>query len=88
MLIRVMKLPAEVRLGYDLSSLHCVLHAAAPCPVEVKYQVIEWLGPIVSEFGKANDRRDGLAREWCQDSIELVVIRPDREQGRILAIVC
>jgi acyl-coenzyme A synthetase/AMP-(fatty) acid ligase len=69
MLIRVMKLPDEVRLGYDLSSLQCVLHAAAPCPVEVKYQVIEWLGPIVSEF-YAGTETNGMtfltAPEWLE----------------------
>ena len=69
MLIRVMKLPDEVRLGYDLSSLQCLLHAAAPCPIEVKYQVIEWLGPIVSEF-YAGTETSGMtfltAPEWLE----------------------
>jgi long-chain acyl-CoA synthetase len=50
MLIRVLKLPAAERLNYDLSSLTCVVHAAAPCPVDVKRQVIDWLGPIVDEY--------------------------------------
>jgi long-chain acyl-CoA synthetase len=55
MLVRLMKLPVEVRSRYDLSSLQCVLHAAAPCPVEVKRQVIEWLGPIVYEQYSATE---------------------------------
>jgi long-chain acyl-CoA synthetase len=50
MLIRMLRLPAEVRARYDLSSLRKVLHAAAPCPVDVKHQAIDWLGPIVEEF--------------------------------------
>jgi long-chain acyl-CoA synthetase len=50
MLVRLLKLPDEVRLGYDLSSLECVVHAAAPCPPDVKRQCIEWLGPIVLEY--------------------------------------
>ena len=50
MLIRLLRLPEEVRRRYDLSSLRTVLHAAAPCPVDIKRQVIEWLGPIVDEF--------------------------------------
>jgi long-chain acyl-CoA synthetase len=50
MLIRVLKLPAAERLNYDLSSLTCVVHAAAPCPVDVKRQVIDWLGPLVDEY--------------------------------------
>jgi len=55
MLVRLMKLAPEVRERYDLSSLECVVHAAAPCPVEVKHQVIEWLGPIVHEYFAATE---------------------------------
>jgi long-chain acyl-CoA synthetase len=50
MMVRILKLPDEVRLRYDVSSLQCVVHAAAPCPIEVKRQMIDWLGPIVSEY--------------------------------------
>lgn len=50
MLIRLLRLPAEVRAAYDLSSLRKVIHAGAPCPVPVKEQIIEWLGPIVTEY--------------------------------------
>jgi acyl-CoA synthetase (AMP-forming)/AMP-acid ligase II len=46
----MLKLPPEVRASYDLSSLQVVIHAAAPCPPEVKDAMIEWLGPIVTEF--------------------------------------
>jgi len=49
-LVRLLKLPAEVRRRYDLSSLRGVVHAAAPCPPEVKRAAIEWLGPIVHEY--------------------------------------
>jgi acyl-CoA synthetase (AMP-forming)/AMP-acid ligase II len=55
MLVRLMKLPREVRERYDHSSLECVVHAAAPCPIEVKHQVIEWLGPIVHEYFAATE---------------------------------
>jgi long-chain acyl-CoA synthetase len=55
MLVRLMKLAPEVRDRYDLSSLECVVHAAAPCPVEIKHQVIEWLGPIVHEYFAATE---------------------------------
>jgi acyl-CoA synthetase (AMP-forming)/AMP-acid ligase II len=48
--IRMLKLPEEERRSYDVSSLQMVVHAAAPCPVEVKRQMIEWLGPIVNEY--------------------------------------
>lgn len=50
MFVRLLKLPEQVRTKYDLSSLELVYHAAAPCPVEVKRQMIEWLGPIIWEF--------------------------------------
>ncbi|MCY4176656.1 MAG: AMP-binding protein [Acidimicrobiaceae bacterium] len=50
MFVRMLKLPEEQRLRHDLSSLSCVLHAAAPCPVQAKHRMIEWLGPIISEY--------------------------------------
>ena len=50
MFVRILKLPDEVRLKYDLSSLETVFHAAAPCPVDVKRKMIDWLGPIIWEY--------------------------------------
>ena len=50
MFIRMLKLPAEVRERYDLSSLKVAIHAAAPCPVTVKEQMIEWWGPVLHEY--------------------------------------
>ena len=50
MFVRLLKLPAEVRSRYDVSSLRCVIHAAAPCPVPVKEQMIEWFGPVIHEY--------------------------------------
>lgn len=50
MFIRLLKLPKHVREKYDLSSLKTVLHAAAPCPVGVKCDMLEWLGPIIYEY--------------------------------------
>jgi acyl-CoA synthetase (AMP-forming)/AMP-acid ligase II len=55
MFVRVMKLADEIRSKFDLSSLQGVIHAAAPCPVDVKRHVIEWLGPIVSEYYAATE---------------------------------
>ena len=45
MFVRLLKLPDEIRLRYDLSSLKKVIHAAAPCPPSIKFQMIEWLEP-------------------------------------------
>jgi fatty-acyl-CoA synthase len=48
--VRLLKLPEEVRTSYDLSSLRTVIHAAAPCPPDVKRAMIDWLGPILVEY--------------------------------------
>ena len=50
MFSRMLKLPDEERLRYDLSSLEVAVHAAAPCPVQVKSQIIDWWGPIIHEY--------------------------------------
>ena len=50
MFIRLMKLPEEIRNKYDMSSLRHIIHAAAPCPADVKRAMIEWWGPIINEF--------------------------------------
>lgn len=48
--IRMLKLPEEVRSKYDLSTLDCAIHAAAPCPIPVKEAMINWWGPIIEEY--------------------------------------
>ncbi|UZW56395.1 acyl-CoA synthetase [Sphingobium sp. JS3065] len=48
--IRMLKLPEEVRKSFDLSSLTNAFHAAAPCPVHVKQQMLAWWGPIIHEY--------------------------------------
>jgi len=50
MFVRLLKLPDDVRRNYDVSSLRAVVHAAAPCPVPVKQQMIEWFGPVIHEY--------------------------------------
>ena len=45
---RMLSLPDDVRDRYDVSTLRFVLHGAAPCPVAVKRQMMEWLGPVVA----------------------------------------
>jgi long-chain acyl-CoA synthetase len=50
MFIRLMKLPEQVRRKYDMSSLRHIIHAAAPCPPDVKRAMIDWWGPIIYEF--------------------------------------
>ncbi len=50
MFVRMLKLPPAERRRYDLSSLRYVVHAAAPCPVDVKRQMLDWWGPIIHEY--------------------------------------
>jgi long-chain acyl-CoA synthetase len=62
MFVRLLQLPEAVRSRYDLSSLRTVVHAAAPCPVDVKRQMIEWFGPIITEYYGGSET--GIA-VWC-----------------------
>jgi long-chain acyl-CoA synthetase len=50
MFVRLLQLPDDVKARYDISSLEFVVHAAAPCAPEVKRAMIEWFGPIVTEY--------------------------------------
>jgi acyl-CoA synthetase (AMP-forming)/AMP-acid ligase II len=55
MFSRLLRLPEEVKARFDTSSLECIVHAAAPCPVHVKRALIDWLGPIVTEYYGATE---------------------------------
>jgi len=55
MFSRMLKLPLEVRGPYDLSSLEIAVHAAAPCPPQVKEDMIGWWGPIIHEYYGATE---------------------------------
>jgi long-chain acyl-CoA synthetase len=50
MFVRLLRLPETVRRRHDLSSLEWVLHGAAPCPADVKRAMIDWWGPIITEY--------------------------------------
>lgn len=52
---RMLALPKEVRERYDVSSLRNVIHGAAPCPPEVKRQMLEWWGPVITEYYAATE---------------------------------
>ena len=62
MFSRLLKLPEDVRKRAELSSLEIAIHAAAPCPVQVKQQMIEWWGPIIHEYYGATE---GLGFTAC-----------------------
>ncbi|MBM3658218.1 MAG: AMP-binding protein [Actinobacteria bacterium] len=55
MFVRMLKLPDETRRMYDVSSQQLAIHAAAPCPVPIKQQMIEWWGPIIFEYYAATE---------------------------------
>ncbi|TSD95699.1 acyl-CoA synthetase [Skermania sp. ID1734] len=52
---RLLALPEEVRAKYDVSSLRCMIHGAAPCPLEIKRRMLEWWGPVVTEYYAATE---------------------------------
>ena len=67
MFVRMLKLPEEVRTKYDVSSIQVAIHAAAPCPVPIKEQMIEWWGEVIYEY-YAGSEGNGFtclnAQEW------------------------
>jgi long-chain acyl-CoA synthetase len=67
--VRMLGLPVSVRGGYDLSSHRVAIHAAAPCPVEVKRRMIEWWGPILAEYYSSTEGAGATAissAEWLR----------------------
>jgi long-chain acyl-CoA synthetase len=52
---RLLQLPDDEKARHDTSSLRSVIHAAAPCPVEVKRRMIEWWGPVIFEYYAATE---------------------------------
>jgi long-chain acyl-CoA synthetase len=67
MFVRMLKLPQEVRSRYDVSSQQCAIHGAAPCPVPIKEQMIEWWGSVLYEYyagSEANGFVQLNSTEW------------------------
>ncbi|MCV7220649.1 fatty-acid--CoA ligase FadD4 [Mycolicibacterium elephantis] len=69
MFVRMLKLPESVRNSYDVSSIKRVVHAAAPCPVDIKMQMIDWWGPVIDEYYSSSEGA-GItfitAEEWLK----------------------
>jgi long-chain acyl-CoA synthetase len=65
---RLLKLPDDVRGKYDLSSLTHAVHAAAPCPVEIKRKMLDWWGPVIHEYYGSTEAGGtrALADEWLK----------------------
>ncbi|MEM9254633.1 MAG: acyl-CoA synthetase [Pseudomonadota bacterium] len=55
MFVRMLKLPEKVRKAYDVSSMQVAIHAAAPCPIEVKEKMIDWWGEIIVEYYSSSE---------------------------------
>jgi long-chain acyl-CoA synthetase len=66
MFIRMLQLPEEERRKYDVSSTRYMIHSAAPCPVPVKQQMLDWWGPVIYEYYAATEGGGTLAspQEW------------------------
>ena len=69
MFVRMLKLDESIRTRHDLSSLEVAVHAAAPCPVEVKHRMIRWWGPILLEYYAGTEGNGSTfitSEEWLQ----------------------
>lgn len=69
MFVRMLKLADEDRLGHDLSTLAVAIHAAAPCPVSIKHQMIDWWGPILVEYYAGSEGNGATfinSEEWLE----------------------
>ncbi|MDH6186885.1 AMP-binding protein [Polaromonas sp. CG_23.6] len=69
MFVRLLKLPIELREQFDVSSMKVAVHAASPCPIEVKLQMMNWWGPILEEY-YAGTENNGFcsitSQQWLQ----------------------
>ncbi len=65
---RMLALPDDVREGFDVSSMRYAIHAAAPCPVDVKRKMLDWWGPVIYEYYAATEGGGTLAtpQEWLE----------------------
>jgi long-chain acyl-CoA synthetase len=69
MFVRMLKLPEDVRRKYNLSTLKGAIHAAAPCPIDVKQKMIDWWGPILVEYyagSEGNGVTVSLSKDWLK----------------------
>jgi long-chain acyl-CoA synthetase len=63
---RLLALPKNVRGRYDVSSMRAAIHSAAPCPPDVKRQMLDWWGPVVTEYYAASEGGGTVitGRQW------------------------
>jgi fatty-acyl-CoA synthase len=94
MFVRMLKLPEATRLSFDLSTMKRAIHAAAPCPIDVKLQMLQWWGPVIDEY-YAGTENNGFcsitSAEWLQHQgsvgrAALGVAHICDEEGRALEV--
>ncbi|MGL4239752.1 MAG: acyl-CoA synthetase [Beijerinckiaceae bacterium] len=94
MFVRMLKLPEEIRDRYAVKSMKVAVHAAAPCPVDVKHRMIEWWGPILHEYYAGTENNGFTAittEEWLRHvgsvgQAKLGIIHICNEAGFELAV--
>lgn len=79
MFVRMLRLPEPDRMKYDVSSMKVAIHAAAPCPVPIKEQMIDWWGPIILEYYGGTE---GVGMTWLDSEMWL---QHKGSVGRVLA---
>ncbi len=92
MFVRMLKLDEAVRKKYDVSSLKSVIHAAAPCPIKVKEEMIKWWGPVIYEYYAGTegngftsiDSTDWMAHKGSVGKALLGQVKICDEQGNVL----
>ena len=93
MFVRMLKLPERDRHQYDLSSMKCAIHAAAPCPIDVKEAMIDWWGPVIVEYYSGSegngftiiDSANWLSHKGCVGKAIIGEPRILGENGEVLA---
>ena len=92
MFVRMLKLDDAVRARYDVSGLQVAIHAAAPCPVEVKRAMIDWWGPVLEEYYSSTesvgvtliDSQQWLTKPGSVGPAALGIIRICDDDGALL----
>ncbi len=83
---RILQLPEETRARYDTSSLRWAIHGAAPCPVHVKQEMIDWLGPVLYEYYAATEGGGFFidSHEWLKRPGSVGQLDPERMTVKLL----
>jgi len=66
---RLLALPDAVKARYPVDHVQYIVHGAAPCPPEVKQAMIDWFGPVLSEYYAGSEGGAGFAidsHEWLK----------------------